>query len=310
MDPFLYPSVQAHPNERSHQRSLPKRILFSLKVSEILRLFASKCQLISFLFFAASLKANDEKSPASATNDTKKPHVNNNLLIAATSSKPANATTNEDGDVEAFEGGATSDGDSADIQRKKEIIMAKQLERRQQLELIRIKREEEKARKAEELRCKEEELANKKQLEKTRKETIYQAYIDKKKQLEEESQCGSFGHPSSLMNAKKFHSTHRLKQQQQQHHASSSKLNTAANLDQQQFKQNMIDQFDQASIFSDRSSNQLYGQQQQQAGMIKSKWTATLIKFRSILNFCNTLYYYFFILFSIFEIRFRIFILF
>jgi hypothetical protein len=162
-----------------------------------------------------------------------------------------------------------SDGEShGDIQRKKEIILARQLERRQQQELIRLKREEEKARKAEEIRLKEEELNNKKMLEKTRKETIYQAYIDKKKQLEEESQCGSFGPPNSLLNAKKFHSTNRLKASKHQQQNNNNNNNYASNLEQQQFKQNMIDQFDQVSIFSDRSSN---NNQYAQSGMIKSK---------------------------------------
>lgn len=133
--------------------------------------------------------------------------------------------------------------------------MAKQLERRQQQELIRLKREEERAKKAEELRLKEEEIAQKKLVEKTRKEIIFQAYIDKKKQLQDESLSGYFGHPNSLLNAKqRFHSTHRLKQ-------------TNAN------KQvSLLDQIDQASLYSDRSSttNQQYGQQTSQ--MIKSKW--------------------------------------
>lgn len=153
-----------------------------------------------------------------------------------------------DGDIEA---GASSDGDSAELkQRKKAIILAKQLERRQQQEAIRQKREEERARKAEELRQKEEEAAMKKLLEKTRKETIFQAYIDKKKQLQEESLTNYFGHPnSSLLSAKsKFHSTQRLKpavnkqQQQQQHFAFD-------------LKQNLMDQFDQASVISDRSTS-------------------------------------------------------
>ena len=146
-------------------------------------------------------------------------------------------------------------------QRKKELIMQKQLERRQQQELIRQQREEERARKAEELRLKEEELAYKKQLEKTRKETIFQAYIDKKKQLQDESQTGyHFGTPSaSLLNAKKYHSTYRLKQ------------SPSATFNQQQ--KQLIDQFEQASITSDRSANLRYNQQAagNQSQMIKSK---------------------------------------
>jgi hypothetical protein len=162
-----------------------------------------------------------------------------------------------------------SESDSAELkQRKKELIMAKQLERRQQQEQIRQKREEERARKAEEIRMKEEEAANKKMLEKTRKETIFQAYIEKKKQLENECQSGyHFGPPSqsNLLNAKKFHSTYRLKSS-----------NSTSNFPKQQ-QQNKFDQFDQASVISDRSSNLQYGLQQQQQQqnitqpMIKSK---------------------------------------
>lgn len=162
-----------------------------------------------------------------------------------------------------------SDSDSAELkQRKKEMIMAKQLERRQQQEMIRQKREEERARKAEEIRMKEEEAANKKMVEKTRKETIFQAYIEKKKQLENECQSGyHFAPPSSLLNAKKFHSTYRLKPS-----------NSTNNFTNQQKMNQQFDQFDQASVISDRSSNLQYGlinqqQQQQQYNqpMIKSK---------------------------------------
>jgi len=179
-------------------------------------------------------------------------------------------TTHPDAD---FSSG--SESDSAELkQRKKELIMAKQLERRQQQELIRQKREEERARKAEEIRMKEEEAANKKMLEKTRKETIFQAYIEKKKQLENECQSGyHFGPPSqsNLLNAKKFHSTYRLKSS-----------NSTSNFPKQQQQQNInkFDQFDQASVISDRSSNLQYGLQQQQPQtqpMIKSKCFLFLI---------------------------------
>ena len=173
-----------------------------------------------------------------------------------------------DGDIDAN----SSDGDSNELkQRKKELIMAKQLERRQQQELIRLKREEERARRAEELRLKEEEAANKKMMEKKRKETIYQAYMDKKKQLETESTLNSFGlMPSqSLLNAKRnFYSTNRLKQTNL---APSVYQQQQQQLQQQQF----LDNFDQNSLYSDRSANpmmmqnQQYGQPQQ---MMKSKF--------------------------------------
>lgn len=173
-----------------------------------------------------------------------------------------------DGDIEA---GASSDGDSAEMkQRKKEIILAKQLERRQQQEAIRIKREEERARKAEELRQKEEEAAMKKLLEKTRKETIFQAYIDKKKQLHDESPTNYFGHPnSSLLSAKsKFHSTQRLKSSN-----TTSKQQQAASNFAFDLKQNLIDQFDQASIISDRSTSTT--QQMKSKSLLVFFWLST-----------------------------------
>lgn len=143
----------------------------------------------------------------------------------------------------------SSDGDMK--QRKKELILQKQLERRQQQEMIRQQREEERARKAEEARFRDEEAANKKALERNRKETIFAAYIDKKKQLQDESQSGQhFGGSriaqSNLANAKKYHSTLRLKQPPHQ----------------ETFN-------DQASMLSDRSSNVRYNQQTN--GMMKSK---------------------------------------
>lgn len=136
-------------------------------------------------------------------------------------------------------------------QRKREMIIQRQIERRQQQELRRMQLEEERARKAEELRLKEEELTMKKMVEKNRKETIFQAYIDKKKQSEIESMSGCFGPPSSLVNAKRFHSTNRLKP--------STKSNT----------QNLFDQFDQASVYSERSANGQYSSNT----MVKSKLT-------------------------------------
>lgn len=154
------------------------------------------------------------------------------------------ANDGHDGDIDA------SDADTIDYkQRKREMIIQKQLERRQQQELRRMQLEEERARKAEELRQKEEELAMKKMVEKNRKETIFQAYIDKKKQSEIESMSGCFGPPNSLMNAKKFHSTNRLKP--------STKSNT----------QNLFDPYDQASLYSERSANGQYSTNT----MVKSK---------------------------------------
>ena len=144
-----------------------------------------------------------------------------------------------------------SDGDTNDLtQRKRELIIQKQLERRQQQEIRRLQLEEERARKAEELRQKEEELAMKKLVEKNRKETIFQAYIDKKKQSEIESMSGCFGPPqNNLLSAKKFHSTNRLR--------APTKSNT----------QNVFDHVDQASLYSDRSTNPSYPSNT----MVKSK---------------------------------------
>lgn len=177
-----------------------------------------------------------------------------------------------DGSIEA--GGASSDGgESAELkQRKKEFILAKQLERRQQQEAIRQKREEERARKAEEMRQKEEEAAMKKLVEKTRKETIFQAYIDKKKQLQDESLTNYFGHPSSslLSSKSKFHSTQRLKSSGTKQSAAQAHQHFAFDL-----KQNLLmDQYDQASIISDRSTSTT------QPCQMKSKYSCAVVLFR------------------------------
>lgn len=140
-------------------------------------------------------------------------------------------------------------------QRKKELIIARQLERRQHQELIRQKRENERMRKAEEIRMRDEEAAQKKMLEKTRKEVIFQAYIEKKKQAQDECSAAYFGGPpnSNLINAKRFHSTLRLKQQ--------SKLNNQA----------VIDQFDTGSPVGERSMLQ-----NEQSPSMKSKYLLML----------------------------------
>jgi hypothetical protein len=90
------------------------------------------------------------------------------------------------------------DNHDDELQRKKEEFIRKQLERRQKAEEIRLKREEERVRLAEEQRLREEEQALKKQLEKKRKEAIYQAYQEKKKQLQDDS-GGIIGKPRSAM---------------------------------------------------------------------------------------------------------------
>ncbi len=187
--------------------------------------------------------------------------VNNNLLIAAanTNQNNSNVGTNEENDGDnSSDGGAGANGVEIEAeetdelkQRKRELIIARQLERRHQQEMIRLKREEERMRKAEEVRSRDEEAAQKKALDKTRKEVIFQAYIEKKKQAADECSAAYFGHPNtSLMNAKRFHSTLRLKQQQQK----------------QQLHNNM-DQFDQASLVTDRSVLS----QNEQSPMMKSK---------------------------------------
>lgn len=199
-------------------------------------------------------EANDEKAEKKPTTNT-----TNNLLMTANKNGKSYSngmqTADEakqhlndgnDGDIDV------SDRDTLDYkQRKREMIIQRQIERRQQQEMRRMQLEEERSRKAEELRQKEEELAMKKMVEKNRKETIFQAYIDKKKQSEIESMSGCFGPPNSLSSAKRFHSTNRLK--------SSAKSNT----------QNLFDQFDQASVYSERSTNGQYSSNT----MVKSKLT-------------------------------------
>lgn len=166
-----------------------------------------------------------------------------------------------------------SDSDTVEMkQRKKEMIMARQMERRKQQELIRLKREEERARKADELRQKEEELNQKKLLEKARKETIFQAYIDKKKQLETESQQYQFGPPhNSLLNAKRFHSTQRLRAK-----TSSNLLMMDNSVNSLQAAQ----QFDQISLYSERSNAATH---QPQGSMVKSKCLFRLFCFCFVL---------------------------
>ncbi len=177
--------------------------------------------------------------------------TNNSLLMTAitdgkqTITKSTSRNVAEQLDVDNPADDDSSDGDVK--QRKKEMILQKQLERRQQQEMIRLQREEDRLRKAEEIRMREEEAASKKNLEKTRKETIFQAYIDKKKQLQDESQTGyHFGGSkiaqSNLANAKKYHSTYRLKQ-----------APATAQLSNNNFNNSEFN--DQASMISDRSSS-------------------------------------------------------
>jgi len=198
----------------------------------------------------------------------------NSLLMTAISDGKKTITKShnvpEQVDIDDGDDDDSSDGDMK--QRRKEMILQKQLERRQQQEVIRQQREEERVRKAEEIRMREEEAAFKKNLERTRKETIFQAYIDKKKQLQDESQTGyHFGGSkiaqSNLANAKKYHSTYRLKQAPMQH----QQMNNS-NFNNGEFN-------DQASMISDRSSSNVRysGQGQgsssggQQQTMLKSK---------------------------------------
>lgn len=205
------------------------------------------------------------KTDASQQDKDEYPQVSKHLLMTAVANGKQTMTKSKSDLVKKIEiDDEDSDGDLK--QRKKEMIIQKQMERRQQQEMVRQQREEERARKAEEIRQKEEEANNKKQLEKTRKETIYAAYIDKKKQLQDEGQSayhfgGSKIAQSNLQNAKKYHSTYRLK-------ASASNYNNS--------QQNNFD--DQASVISDRSSNVRYNNsngngQQTNGTMMKSKLT-------------------------------------
>lgn len=90
------------------------------------------------------------------------------------------------------------DNHEEEMQRRKENFITKQIERRQYLETMRIKREEERQRQIEEQMAKEEEQLYKKQLEKKRKEEIFKAYVEKKRQLQDE--CGGvIGKPKPRM---------------------------------------------------------------------------------------------------------------
>ena len=130
--------------------------------------------------------------------------------------------------------------------------------------MIRLKREDERARKAEEIRARDEEAAQKKMIEKTRKEVIFQAYIEKKKQAADECSAAYFGQPNtSLTNAKRFHSTQRLKNNYQHQQHPQSRLNS-------------VDQYDQGgSPIADRSSNH----QNDSSPMMKSKICHSIANF-------------------------------
>ena len=208
-----------------------------------------------FLIIATHEKAVDDDNSSQLANNT-------NLLMTAVNNGKSTITKPKKPAPTGLVKNIEEDEDSSDCdlkQRKKELIMQKQLERRQQQEHIRQMREEERARKAEEIRLREEEAASKKQLEKSRKETIFQAYIDKKKQLSEETHTsypfgGSVIAQNSLAQAKKYHSTYRLKQPS----------------GKQPFDN------DQASVISDRSTNTRFNSNSSNNGhqsqnMIKSK---------------------------------------
>ena len=72
------------------------------------------------------------------------------------------------------------------MERRKEMIIQRQIKRREQLDLIRGKREDERSKQAEEQRLKDEEFNMKKLIERKRKDAIFKAYLDKKKQMQEE----------------------------------------------------------------------------------------------------------------------------
>ena len=75
---------------------------------------------------------------------------------------------------------------SDEMERRKEMIIQRQIKRREQLDLIRGKREDERSKQAEEQRLKDEEFNMKKLIERKRKDAIFKAYLDKKKQMQEE----------------------------------------------------------------------------------------------------------------------------
>ena len=108
---------------------------------------------------------------------------------------------------------------SDEMERRKEMIIQRQIKRREQLELIRMKREEERARQADEQRMKDEEFNTKKQIEKTRKDAIFKAYLDKKKQMQDEI-GGVIGKPQQQKRLKSSQSIHRLHQATNGHNTS------------------------------------------------------------------------------------------
>jgi hypothetical protein len=108
--------------------------------------------------------------------------------------------------------------DEDEMERRRELIITRQIQRKQEQEQIRLQREEERMRIVEEQRLREEESNTKKQLEKTRKNAIFQAYLDKKRQLIDEA-GGVMGKPIRTVNKhiKSSPSQQRLQQQQQTH---------------------------------------------------------------------------------------------
>jgi hypothetical protein len=105
--------------------------------------------------------------------------------------------------------------DEDEMERRRELIITRQIQRKQEQEQLRQQREEERMRIAEEQRMREEEANMKKQIEKTRKNAIFQAYMDKKKQLVDEA-GGVMGKPIRTVNKiKNSASQHRLQQPQQ-----------------------------------------------------------------------------------------------
>jgi hypothetical protein len=145
-----------------------------------------------------------------------------------------------------------SNKDEDEMERRREHIITRQIQRKQELEHVRQRREEERMRIAEEERLKEEESIVKKQLEKTRKNAIFQAYLDKKRQIVEET-GGVMGKPLRKQ-MKNSASQQRIQQQQQQH--------------QQHHHQLQLQQNDFDFEMNERVIQQ---QQQQQASSSKSK---------------------------------------
>lgn len=165
--------------------------------------------------------------------------INNKYNYNGKVATPSNMLEQDYADIEANNSSLLHENE--ELEKRKELMMQRQIRRREQLELARLKRDEERLRLAEEQRLKDEEYNIKKQLEKTRKDAIYRAYLDKKKQMQDEV-GGMLGRPLP----KPQH--HRVKSSSSQQRL----LTTAANA---MPIVNDLNDLDYVNIASERSSH-------------------------------------------------------